>query len=320
MKDLKRFVDRNIAPLLLLCFCGIMAAFLSVRTNSFFSVKNAVNILEANSYRMLLAVGMMCIISSGAIDLSVGSMLSFSAICMAKALKAELPVGLCVGVALLMGASMGALNGVLMHVTRINAFIITLATSYMYRGLSLIATQGIPITKLPQAFRDFGCGDIFGMESGVTMALMAVIALIPIFYFMRWGSYVMSLGSNPEALKRSGVKIWKYRVSAFALMGLLSSVAGVIVTARLNSAEANAGLMRRYNGRHRPARRQGKPSRYGHRGDTAGADTQRPYGDERIVILPAVRDRRAAAYSGGDGGASGTQEPHRIITIWAYKG
>ena len=242
MKDLKRFVDRNIAPLLLLCFCGIMAAFLSVRTNSFFSVKNAVNILEANSYRMLLAVGMMCIISSGAIDLSVGSMLSFSAICMAKALKAELPVGLCVGVALLMGASMGALNGVLMHVTRINAFIITLATSYMYRGLSLIATQGIPITKLPQAFRDFGCGDIFGMESGVTRALMAVIALIPIFYFMRWGSYVMSLGSNPEALKRSGVKIWKYRVSAFALMGLLSSVAGVIVTARLNSAEANAGL------------------------------------------------------------------------------
>ena len=242
MKDLKRFVDRNIAPLLLLCFCGIMAAFLSVRTNSFFSVKNAVNILEANSYRMLLAVGMMCIISSGAIDLSVGSMLSFSAICMAKALKAELPVGLCVGVALLMGASMGALNGVLMHVTRINAFIITLATSYMYRGLSLIATQGIPITKLPQAFRDFGCGDIFGMESGVTMALMAVIVLIPIFYFMRWGSYVMSLGSNPEALKRSGVKIWKYRVSAFALMGLLSSVAGVIVTARLNSAEANAGL------------------------------------------------------------------------------
>lgn len=242
MKDLKRFVDRNIAPLLLLCFCGIMAAFLSVRTNSFFSVKNAVNILEANSYRMLIAVGMMCIISSGAIDLSVGSMLSFSAICMAKALKAELPVGLCVGVALLMGASMGALNGVLMHVTRINAFIITLATSYMYRGLSLIATQGIPITKLPQAFRDFGCGDIFGMESGVIMALMAVIALIPIFYFMRWGSYVMSLGSNPEALKRSGVKIWKYRVSAFALMGLLSSVAGVIVTARLNSAEANAGL------------------------------------------------------------------------------
>ena len=242
MKDLKRFVDRNIAPLLLLCFCGIMAAFLSVRTNSFFSVKNAVNILEANSYRMLLAVGMMCIISSGAIDLSVGSMLSFSAICMAKALKAELPVGLCVGVALLMGASMGALNGVLMHVTRINAFIITLATSYMYRGLSLIATQGIPITKLPQAFRDFGCGDIFGMESGVTRALMAVIVLIPIFYFMRWGSYVMSLGSNPEALKRSGVKIWKYRVSAFALMGLLSSVAGVIVTARLNSAEANAGL------------------------------------------------------------------------------
>ena len=79
---MKNWVSKNSAPLLLAAFCIVLAAFLSLQTDSFFSVKNLVNILEANSYRMILAVGMMCVITSGAIDLSVGSILSLSAICM----------------------------------------------------------------------------------------------------------------------------------------------------------------------------------------------------------------------------------------------
>ncbi|MEA5059836.1 MAG: ABC transporter permease [Candidatus Pelethousia sp.] len=219
-----------------------MMVFLSVATNSFFSLKNVVNILEANSYRLIVATGMMCIMASGAIDLSAGSILSFSAICLAKALKAELPVALCIVFTLILGAGMGSINGSLIYVTRINAFIITLATSFMYRGLSLIVTQGIPITKLPQAFRDIGCGDFLGMESGVTFAFAVVFLLIPLFYHMRWGHYIMSLGGNPESLQRSGVPIGRYRISAFAYMGMLAALSGIIVTARLNSAEANAGL------------------------------------------------------------------------------
>lgn len=242
MNRLKQQCSRQAAPLLLLAVCLAMMTFLSLQTRSFFSVKNIVNILEANSFRLILACGMMCIISSGAIDLSVGSILSLSAVCMAQALKAELPAGVCVVLALGLGGLMGAINGALVQFTRINSFIITLATSFMFRGLSLIVTQGTPITKLPESFRRFGCGDLFGMESGVTMAFVVVLLLIPLFYFMRWGNYLTGLGSNAEALKRSGVPIWKYRLSAFTLMGVLSALAGVIVTARLNSAEANAGL------------------------------------------------------------------------------
>lgn len=242
MIALKRWCSRQSTSLLLLVVCLAMMVFLSIQTQSFFSLKNVVNILEANSYRLLLACGMMCIISSGAIDLSVGSILSFSAICTAMALKGGLPVGLSIPLALALGGIMGAINGLLIHFTRINAFIITLATAFLYRGLSLIATQGIPITKLPQGFRSFGCGDLFGMESGVTMALLVIVLLTPLFYHMRWGTYVTSLGGNPEALKRSGVPIGRYRVSVFVLMGVLSALAGIIVTARLNSAEANAGL------------------------------------------------------------------------------
>ena len=191
---------------------------------------------------MILAVGMMCVIASGAIDLSVGSIMSFSAICMAKAMKAELPPELCIFFGMAVGTLLGAVNGILIYTTRINALIITLATSYMYRGLSLIVTQGIPVTKLPESFRQIGCGDIFGMESGVTAAFVIILALIPLFYLMKWGSYVASLGGNSVALKRCGVSTGKYRISVFALMGFLASISGIIVTARLNSAEANAGL------------------------------------------------------------------------------
>ncbi len=242
MKSWKKWCARQSAPLLLIAVCLGMMVILSIETQSFFSLKNVVNILEANSYRLILACGMICVISSGAIDLSIGSILSFSAICMASVLQAGAPSWAGILLALAAGTAMGAINGALVHITRINAFIITLATSFMYRGLSLIVTQGIPITKLPQDFRDFGCGDIFGMESGVTMAFVVILLLIPLFYRMRWGHYVTALGGNPEALKRSGVATGRYRVSAFALMGLLSALAGIIITARLNSAEANAGL------------------------------------------------------------------------------
>lgn len=239
---MKKKLFPHITPLMLLAMCFLIMVFLSVKTQSFFSMKNVINILEANSYRLILAVGMMLIISSGAIDLSVGSIVSVSAILMAKALKAEIPVPVCIIIGLLTGALLGGINGAAIHYSRINPFIVTLATSYMYRGLSLIITGGIPLTKLPQGFRTFGCGDILGMESGVTMAAVITLLVIPLFYYMRWGSYLRTMGGNPQALHRTGVKVHIYRISSYALMGVLAAVVGIIITARLNSAEPNAGM------------------------------------------------------------------------------
>lgn len=242
MTSFRRWRRVNATGLLLIGVCLLVMGFLSFRTNSFFSFKNVVNILEATSYRLILAAGMMCVIATGAIDLSVGSVLSLSAILMAKALKAGWPVWLCIGIALLAGAAMGAVSGGLVHLTRINSLIITLATSFLYRGLSLILTAGIPITKLPQAFRNIGCGDVLQMESGVMIAFATILILIPLFSYMRWGHYLKALGGNAGALQRAGVPTGRYRISAFAFSGLMAALAGIIVTARLNSAEANAGL------------------------------------------------------------------------------
>jgi len=239
---IQKYIQRNSATLLLLLFCCLLALFISARTGKFFDTANIVNILEANSFRMLLAVGMMLVIASGAIDLSIGSVLSLSAMVLAVSLQAGLPVWLCIVLGLLAGTIMGIINGTIISITKINAFIITLGTAFLFRGLSLIISRGTPITRFPAAFRSFGSGELWGLEAGVFFALGAVILVYVVFYKMKWGHYVSSLGGNAAALRRCGVKIARYRISVFAASGFLAAVAGMIITARLNSAEANAGL------------------------------------------------------------------------------
>ena len=239
---IKKFVRLNSATLLLLLFCFLLALFIGVTTGKYFDIVNTFNILEANSFRMLLAIGMMLVIASGAIDLSIGSVLSLSAMILAVSLHAGLPVWLCIVVGLLAGTILGIVNGAIISITKINAFIITLGTAFLFRGLSLIISRGTPVTRLPEAFRSFGSGEVLGLEAGVFYAVAAVFIAYVIFYKMKWGHYVSSLGGNAAALRRCGVKISRYRISVFAVSGFLAALAGMIITARLNSAEANAGL------------------------------------------------------------------------------
>lgn len=238
----RKFLPSNhlLPALLIAILC--LSLFLSLSTESFATSKSLINLLEANSYRLILALGMLMVISSGGIDLSQGSIISLSAILAALGMKQGLPVSFCVLIAIVSGALLGALNGLLINLTKLDAFILTLATSFMYRGLSLILTRGIPLTLLPADFRNFAAGDFLGMETGVGFALLLLLILIPIYRFMPWGHYLRSLGGNAQALARSGVSVGAYRISAYAFSGFTAALAGLIISARLNSAEANAGM------------------------------------------------------------------------------
>ena len=242
---MKRSLKSSIKSLNIL---GILLAFLvlcvimAIASPAFLKQTNLLNILQQISINFTIAIGMTFVIASGGIDLSVGSILSLSAIFTALCMKQNIPVWLAILVGLLSGILMGLINGALIHFTGINAFIITLGTSFLYRGLALIVTRGTPVSKLPAAYRAFGGGDIFQVESGVYMALLVLLLSIPLLYKMRWGHYITTLGGNPVALRRCGVRTGAWRISTFAVMGFLAALAGIIISARLNSAEPNAGL------------------------------------------------------------------------------
>jgi ribose/xylose/arabinose/galactoside ABC-type transport system permease subunit len=241
-KRYRQYFDRYSTQLLLVVVLLVFSLLMAWRSDFFITGKNIKNILEASTFRLILALGMNLVIVSGAIDLSAGSIVSLSGILMALSLRAELPVVLAVLIGICSGALLGAINGTLIHISGINSFIITLATSSVYRGSALILTRGNTISQFPSAFLFLGRSDVNKINPPLVIAVVLYIIAFPLVHRTKWGQYVQALGGNQEALRRSGVRCGIYRISAFILMGICAALTAVITIARLNSAEANAGI------------------------------------------------------------------------------
>lgn len=239
---MKKWSSRYSQQIFLFVAMMVICIVLTMRSEYFLTWRNIRNILEANSYRLILAIGMTFVIASGVMDLSAGAIVSMCGVIMAVAMHMELPVLAAVVLGVLSGMALGAVNGLLIYYTGINFFILTLATSGMLRGISLMITDGKPITKFGQSFIYLGIGRIGEVQLTVLFAVLLVLISIPLMYHMKWGSYVLSLGGNREALIKSGIRTGFYRVTVHMFLGVMAAVTAIIITARLNSAEPNAGM------------------------------------------------------------------------------
>ena len=215
---------------------------LSFAHESFLTVANIKNVVEANSYRLILALGMTLVVCSGVMDLSAGSAISLCGVVMAVALHASMPVWAAVLAGVLTGVALGAVNGALIHFTRINFFILTLATSGIYRGVSLMVTDGKPITGLGSDFMMLGIGRVGGVQVPVIIVAACLLVCVPLLFRTKWGSYILSLGGNADALRKAGVRCGFYRIGVHMAMVVGVALTALVITARLNSAEPNAGM------------------------------------------------------------------------------
>jgi len=195
------------------------------------------------------------VICSGGIDLSVGSIMALSAVVMGFGMHAGLPVGLAVLLGLIVGIFVGAINGFLVSRLKINALIVTLSMMWVIRGAVLLITGARPVYGFEHSFTFWGgATSIFSLFSNnVTNPLLSIInppiaiSLIMTVIFVivlektKLGLYCFSIGSNERALHQCGVNINKYKVIIYAISGLCAALAGLIVAARLNTAEPLAG-------------------------------------------------------------------------------
>lgn len=227
--------------LLLIGVLFVLFVAMSAASPFFFNVKNMSNLLSQNATYLILAVGMTFVISAGEIDLSVGSIVGFSGMVLGMLCQAGCPQVLALVLGILTGALLGTVNGLVVAFGKINSFIVTLGTMTILRGIVLIATNAKSI---------FGFGSIIAAIGGARFGIFSVPVIISLtvavlgMVFLHWtkfGTYVLFLGTNPKALGRSGVSVKKYQVLTFALSGLCAGLAGVIIAARLNSAEPLAG-------------------------------------------------------------------------------
>ncbi|MDD4238865.1 MAG: ABC transporter permease [Desulfotomaculaceae bacterium] len=242
-KTLKHFISKYYSQLLLTAVLLILGIVLSCKTPYFLTWANCYNILDQTSIDIILALGMVFVISSAGIDLSIGSTMAFSGIIMAFAMKAGIPVWGSLALGLPIGILMGACIGLLVSGLNLNPLVITLGFMSIGRGMALILTKSSPIFGFPNAFKFLGSGHIGPINFPILMALILVILSCALLNVTKWGYYALALGGNDEAVRRAGISVWKYRTSIYIFCGLMAAIAGMITIARLNCADPLAGWM-----------------------------------------------------------------------------
>lgn len=226
-------------------FIGLILLIIvvSILNPSFLDLSNLLNLLRQISINGLIAFGMTFIILTGGIDLSVGSILALSSAFIALMITSGVDPLIALIIGVLIGFVLGAVNGLLVTKGNMAPFIATLATMTIFRGLTLVITDGNPITNLGDSylFQLFGKGYFIGIPvPAVTMIIVFVILLI-ILQKTTFGRHTYAIGGNEVAAKISGIKVNKIKILIYGISGLMSALAGGILTSRLNSAQPTAG-------------------------------------------------------------------------------
>jgi ribose/xylose/arabinose/galactoside ABC-type transport system permease subunit len=221
---------------LLLC---IALSFLSDR---FLTVGNWTNILRQSTINLIIAIGMTYVILTAGIDLSVGAVLALATVVTADLLQRGIPILPTVIVGLTLGGALGLASGVLISRVKVPPFVATLGMMTVARGLALTYTQGRPITGLPDAFRTIGTGYLGPIPMPIIVAGVAFLAGYILLTRTRMGMNIYALGNNPVAAHYAGIATTNYTTFVYVLAGALAALAGMILVARLDSAQPTAGL------------------------------------------------------------------------------
>ncbi len=249
---IRREEDRNLVRLLivLLFVFGLMTA---LKPDLFLRPGNFISMATQFPEYGLMAIGISLTMIAGGIDLSVVGTANLSAIVAAKYLIAFAPKGspadqvlsaiaVAVPLALLVGLAAGCFSGILVSRFGIPPILATLGTQQLYTGLSIVLTSGRPLSRLPLLYSEIGNTELFGFLP-VPFLLYAAIALVVglLLAKTRFGLRLYLLGTNPKAARYAGINNDSILIRTYMLSGLLSSVAGLIMMARANSAKADYG-------------------------------------------------------------------------------
>ncbi len=227
---------------------GITLAFLAlvivmgILSPDFLKPGNIMNVLRQTSINGIIAVGMTLVILTGGIDLSVGSVLAFSAVVATSfAHPGDTPLMVPLGMGLLAGLGAGLANGFLIARYRIAPFIVTLGMMTIARGTAMVITGGRPVIGLSDAYNQIGGGAILGVPIAVIVFLAVLVSGLFILRFTTFGRYVYATGGNELATMISGVNTKRILISVYSITGALTGLAGVVLSSRITAASPAMG-------------------------------------------------------------------------------
>lgn len=219
----------------------LLSLIFGFMSDKFFSVDNLLTVALQSAIIAIIAIGQTYVIITTGIDLSIGSNIALAGIIAAIIMTNGFSVPIAVVGGLLAGCLVGLINGLITVYGNITPFIVTLGTMSIVRGTSLVITKGIPVTDLPASFTTIGTGSVVG----IPIPAIIMLVLVGIFGFVlaktKLGRYTYAIGSNFEAARLSGINTKRTLISIYIISGFLAACAGLILAARVVSAQPTAG-------------------------------------------------------------------------------
>ncbi|WP_413624498.1 L-arabinose ABC transporter permease AraH [Luteibacter sp. Lutesp34] len=219
----------------------VLFAVLSMTVRYFFSWDNVVGLALSVSQIGMVACTMMFCLASRDFDLSVGSTVAFAGVFCAIVSNATGSVAIGIAAAIVAGALVGFVNGVVIAKLKINALITTLATMEIVRGLAFIASHGQAVGVSSEAFFTLGSSQFLGLPVPVWVTLACFVVFGVLLNKTIYGRNTLAIGGNPDAARLAGVAVDRVRIAIFLIQGLVAALAGVILASRMTSGQPNAG-------------------------------------------------------------------------------
>jgi ribose/xylose/arabinose/galactoside ABC-type transport system permease subunit len=222
----------------------ILCIVMTILSPYFLTFNNLFNVGTQIAVIAILALGQTFVIVSGGIDLSVGSVLGLAGIVFGWATAvANLPLPLALALGVGAGASAGLINGLLITLGNLPPFIATLAMLSAARGLALVISGGVPLNPIPGPILSLGSGDLFGFVPLPVILMLVMWAItVGILRSTYAGRAMYAIGGNEEASRLSGIHVSRQKLLIYTLSGLFAGIAGILLTARLASAQPQAGF------------------------------------------------------------------------------
>lgn len=228
----------------------VLVVGISIISPEFRTFGNILNLLRQASINALIAFGMTAVILTGGIDLGVGPILALTGTVTAGMIvNLGIPVPIALLIAIVLGIVLGLVGGILVGKTKLQPFIATLITQTVYRGLTLIYTDGRPISGITKPeyvgapmIEFIGRGKLFGIPAPIIIMLIAFIAMYILLNKTALGRKIYAVGSNEKTSMLAGIDIARIKIFVYSLSGLMATLAGLILISRLNSAQPTLGV------------------------------------------------------------------------------
>ncbi|MCB6183074.1 ABC transporter permease [Leeia sp. TBRC 13508] len=231
-------------------FLGLALIVFGSLSDQFLTVQNFINLLRQSVYLILVSLGQMLVLISGGFDLSVGTVLAITSVVSSMTMSylshqgfsPEWVIALGCLAGLVSAFVVGSLNGMGVSLFKVSPFIMTMGVQSIGFGFALYLTGGVPVSGLPSEFGDvFGFGDIFGMPAPVFICVVGAVLVWLLMERTAAGRHLHAVGGNARAAELSGIRSGRMLMMAYVLCAGLAAIAGLLLTARTGSGEANIG-------------------------------------------------------------------------------